>query len=116
MSRTGFEPENGLQDPEVGADEPLDVRVDDLDGDLAAVVEAGAVDLREGGCGDGTWVEFCEGLFDRAAELGLDVRAHAAEGSRGHAVLKAGQGLDVLLREQVGAATERLSDLDHEAL
>ena len=81
MSKTGFEPEDGLQDPEVGADEPLDVRVDDLDGDFAAVVEAGAVDLRERGGGDGSRVELGERLFDRDAELRLDVRASC--GGRG---------------------------------
>ena len=38
------------------------------------------------------------------------------KGRGGTLVLKAGEGLDVLLREQVGAAAERLADLDHEAL
>jgi hypothetical protein len=44
------------------------------------------------------------------------VRAHPAEGARRHAVLKAGEDLNVLLWEQVWAAAEGLADLDHEAL
>ena len=112
----GLEPEDRLEDPEVGADEALDVGVDDFDGDFASVVEAGAVDLREGGGGDGPRVEFGEGFFDGDAELGLDVGFHAPEGPRRDLVLKSREGLDVFLREEVGAAAECLADLDHEAL
>ena len=112
----GFEPEDRLQDPEVRADEALDVRVDDLDGDFAAIVKPGAVDLGERGGGDWPRVEFGEGFFDRDAELRLDVRAHEAEGARRHAVLEFREGLDVFLGEEVRAAAERLTDLDHEAL
>ena len=38
------------------------------------------------------------------------------KGRGGTLVLKAGEGLDIFLREQVGAAAEGLADLDHETL
>ena len=61
-------------------------------------------------------VEFRECLFDRDAELLLDVGSHAAEGTRRDSVLKLREDLDVLQGEEVWAAAEGLPDLNHETL
>ena len=56
-----------------------DAGILDLDGDLAAVVQARAVDLADRGGGDRLLVELLEDLAQRRLELGLDHLAHVGE-------------------------------------
>ena len=116
VADAGFEPDKAAEDAEVGLDEARAVRVDDFDGDLAAVLQLRLVDLGEGRCSNGLRVEFGEDGVDWAAELALDVGLHLLPGVWRDLVLEAGKDGGVFLGEDIGAAADGLADLDHEAL
>ena len=106
---------------EVGADDVLDAGVLDLDGDGAAVVQLGLVDLADRGGGDRLLVELGERVLQRLAEVVLDDLPHVLEGdARGHRLQLGELGLELLAvglgdRADVDHA-ERLADLHGRAL
>ena len=115
VADTRLQPDEPAEDAEVGLDEPRAVRIDDLDGDLSAVLELGLVDLGEGRGGDWLRVELREYPLDRAAQLSLEMGLHLLPGMRGNLVLEAREDGGVFLGEDIRAAADRLADLDHES-
>ena len=97
---------------EVLDDAAGDVGALDLDGDLAAVVQTGVVDLAEGRRSHRVGVEGGEPPLDRNPELLLHDGLHHLERERGTVLLEAGQCLDVGRRKQVGPGGEQLAELD----
>ena len=47
VAEAGFQPDEATKDAKIGADEAGAVRIDDLDGDLTAILQFRLVDLRE---------------------------------------------------------------------
>jgi hypothetical protein len=101
---------------EVGVDDVPDAGVLDLDGDCASVLEDGAVDLGEGGGGYRLLVELGEDVGQGAAELEDDGALDGAEGAGRDLVLEAGEGVDVLVGDEVGSGAEDLAELDEQPL
>ncbi len=78
----------------VGPDRLGHPRVLDLDRHIAAVVQAGAVDLADRGRGDRLLVELGEQVHELVLELGLDHLAHVVEADVGSGVA---QGAELAL-------------------
>ena len=88
---------------QVDVDQLLDAGVLHLDGDDAAVVQHGAVHLRQRRGGDRLRLELLEHGLERLAQLALDHAADDLEGLRRHLVLQAREHVDVLVRARCRA-------------
>ena len=75
-----------------------------------------AVDLGEGGGGDGFLLEVGEDVRERAVELAFDAALDDFEGTGRDLVLEAGEDSDVLVGDEVGAGADDLAELDEQAL
>ena len=92
------------QDRGVALDLAAHAGPEHLHGDLAAVGEPRAMDLRDAGRSDRPLVEFDEHVADRLAEIGFDRLADAAEPERRQPVLEQAELVDDLGGEQSRAA------------
>ena len=104
---------------QVVLDDALDARVLHLDRHLAAVVEAGVVNLRQRGGRDRLLFELREDVGERAAfheGLPLDAALDDGERPRRHAVLEAREHRDVLVGDEVGTGADDLAELDEQPL
>ena len=93
-----------------------DLRVLDLDRDLAPVAQPSAMDLSQRGGGERHRIEFREHVVERPSQFGAEKRGEPGEGPWRHPVLQAGEDLDVLRGQDVGARAEELTHLDRQAL
>src|SRR5207248_2592703 len=82
------------------------------DGLVDAGAGAGAVELNDGGGGDGLYVEYLEEILERVAELGLDDGARLSEGEGGHVFLEMFELAYQLDGDEVRSRGQDLSDLD----
>jgi hypothetical protein len=110
------EPEQHPEVLHVGADRVVDAGVLDLDGDVAAVLQRGAVDLADRGRRDRLGIELGEGVCERAVEVGLDHLAHLLEADRRSGIAERGElrleALAVLWRDHPDVDEgEHLADL-----
>jgi hypothetical protein len=100
-----------VEDRAVALDALADVGAQDLHRDLAPVLGARAVDLRDARGGDGLGVELRVPLFDGRAEVLVDDASDAVDGERGEAVLELPELVDRLGVEQVGPRAHHLPEL-----
>ena len=78
--------------------------------------ERGPVHLGERGRRDGCLGEVLEDVGEGPLELAFDGPLDGAEGTRRDLVLEAGEDVDVLVGDHVGAGADDLAELDEEAL
>ncbi len=115
------QPQDHPQVRQVGADGGVHPRVLDLDGDVAVIGEAGAVDLADRRGRDRDRVEGLEHVVEPVAVLGLEHLPHVLEGHLGGGVAQLGElgleGLAVLLGHQADVEERHdLADLHRGAL
>ena len=103
-----------VEEPDVPADDLVDPRAQDLDHHLAAVLEAGGVDLGDRGRRQGGFVESVEDRRHRATQGLLDEGACLGPGEGRDPVLELGQLDREVVREQVAAGGEDLAELDED--
>ena len=72
--------------------------------------------LRQRGGGDGRLLEVVEDVVEGALQLAFDDAADDVERARRDGVLEAGEDVDVLVGDEVGAGADDLAELDEEAL
>jgi len=84
----------------------------DLDYDVFAAVQLGAVHLGDRGGGDRPGVERREHLVHGRAQVPFELRPQRLEGERRHPPLKVAQFLDPFRRQQVDACGQNLPELD----
>lgn len=100
---------------EIEAREARDLGILHLDDDGRAVAEGCAMNLRERGGRERALCDAREHLAERPAELALDPAAHLGERPGRHGIVEAREALDERRREDVGARTDDLAELDEEA-
>ena len=99
-----------FHDAEVDVDLLLDIGVSYLDRHFAAM-ETSEVDLRDGSRGDWSRGEEVEDLFNRAAELGLDLALGEGVGVGGGIGVKSGKGGAKLLWKHIWSSGSPLAPL-----
>ena len=111
----GKELEERLHQIEVGGDEVLDVRAQDLDCHLPTVEQRGPVHNGDGGSPDRSRIEGGEGLLETHAEILLDSAADLVEGDDGSGVETRAELVGHLLAEDARRGGEDLAELDEGA-
>lgn len=89
-----------------------DAGVADLHDHLAPVLQRGRMDLPDGGGGERLEVERAEGLFERAAQLALDDRAHDLGRIGGRLLAQPLELAGDVVADEVAARAEDLPELD----
>ena len=97
-------------DVEVPFDQMHDPRSLHLDGHRFPGDQRRPVHLPDRGCGQGDFVERGEHRLDGLAELGFEQTANVGPLRRRHPLLKQGELREELLREQIGAGGENLTE------
>ena len=97
---------------QVGLDAGAHAGAADFQHHLGPVQKGGAMDLGDGGGGQGRHVKTAEDLFGRPAQRRLDVRAQNIEVQGGPAALQPFEFLDPVGRQQVRAGRQNLAQLD----
>src|SRR6266508_4935444 len=115
VAEARLEPDERSQYAQVRFDEPGTLGIDNFNRDGPAILQLRFVDLRQGCGGDGNWIELREDLGDWGAQFALNVWLHLFPGMRRDLVLEARENARVFFGEDVRAASDRLTDLDHEA-
>ncbi len=105
---------DGVHQPEIAADGPLDAGPQHLDHDLGPVLQASGVDLRDGGGGERDGVERVEDVVDRAAPGLLDDGARLGPVEGRHLILELGQLDGQVVRQQIAPGREDLAELDED--
>ena len=99
-------------DLEVDLDDFLDAGPLDLERDLPTVLQLGPVHLPDGGRCQRCVVELGKQIFEHYPQLGLDDLTGGVGGKRRHLVLKLGEFLQKVDRDQVRTGRQNLSELD----